>query len=72
MRTILISLLGFLTALFFSYKKGTENQKQKQEQSNDKEKIRILEAKIETSKTIDRLSDDDVDSKLSDFFDRKK
>ena len=72
MRTILISLLGFIATLLFSYKKGTENQKQKQEQSNDKEKIRILEAKIETRKTIDSLSDVDVDSKLSAFFDRKK
>tara|TARA_R110000868_G_scaffold195_3_gene1942 strand:+ start:428 stop:649 length:222 start_codon:yes stop_codon:yes gene_type:complete len=68
MRTILISLFGFIATLLFSYKKGASNQKQKQEQVNDKEKIRILETKQENRDYVDSLSDADVAKQLSDFF----
>lgn len=69
---ILISILSLISSLFLGYRRGVFSEKQKQERKNDKEKIRILEAKIETKKTIANLSDDDVNSKLSAFFDRKK
>ena len=68
MKTIIISLFGFLAALFFSYKKGASKQKQKQEQANDKEKIRILETKQKNRDYVDSLSDDDVSKQLSAFF----
>jgi predicted histidine transporter YuiF (NhaC family) len=71
MKTILISLFGFITALFFSYKKGASNQKQKQEQANDKERIRILETTQKDRGYVDSLSDDDVDKQLSDFYNDK-
>mgnify|MGYP006901781499 CR=1 FL=1 len=71
MKTILISLFGFITALFFSYKKGASNQKQKQEQANDKERIRILETTQKNRGYVDSLSDDDVDKQLSDFYNDK-
>ena len=71
MKTILISLFGFITALFFSYKKGASNQKQKQEQANDKERIRILETTQKNRGYVDSLSDDYVDKQLSDFYNDK-
>ena len=59
MKTILISIFGFLAALFFSYKKGASNQKQATENEQNK-------ATIEAFKQSQEIQSD------SAGFDRNK
>ena len=64
MKKILISIFGFLAALFFSYKKGASNQKQETENEQYKatigavkqsQKIQSHSAGFDRNKLVERL-----------------
>jgi len=57
MKTILISIFGFLSALFFSYKKGASNQKQATENENNENTFEIIKEKQEISDSVNNLDD---------------
>lgn len=57
MKTILLSIFSFLSALFFSYKKGASNQKQETENDINKNTLNILNDKQEISDSVNNLDD---------------
>ena len=64
MKTIIISLFGFLSALFFSYKKGASNQKQKIENEQTTNTLGTVKEKQEIDTYVDNLSDDELNKLL--------
>tara|TARA_R110000868_G_C10902456_1_gene764415 strand:+ start:878 stop:1090 length:213 start_codon:yes stop_codon:yes gene_type:complete len=64
MKTILLSIFGFLATLFFSYKKGASNQKQETENENYKNTLEIIKEKQEINENVDNLSDGELNKLL--------
>ena len=57
MKTILLSIFGFLSALFFANRTGASNQKQKLENDINKNTLNILNDKQEISDSVNNLND---------------
>ena len=57
MKTILISIFGFLATLFFANRTGASNQKQKLENDINKNTLNILNDKQEISDSVNNLDD---------------
>ena len=57
MKIILLSIFGFLSALFFANRTGASNQKQKLENDINKNTLNILNDKQEISDSVNNLDD---------------
>lgn len=64
MKTILISILGFITALLFAYSKGKRDLTIENKIKENEEVIKIIKDKQETDLFIDTLSDEQLDNEL--------
>ena len=57
MKTILLSIFGFLSALFFANRTGASNQKQATENENNENTFEIIKEKQEISDSVNNLDD---------------
>lgn len=60
MKTILLSIVGFITSLFFAYRKGSGDKDAQNEIQNYKRTINSLKNEKSARDIIDSLSDSDI------------